>query len=559
MIDNQFYPTPVGLAQRAYHKFTSRDITRLLEPEAGRGDFLDAIGCRDTYYHGRTTQADCIELDLQNQAILRDKGYRVIDGDFLQFSGSGAMYSHVLMNPPFNQGVAHVLKAWDILFDGEIVAIINAASLRNPDSGAARRLFRLIADHGEVEFLQQQFQTEDTQRKTNVEIALVHLTKKASVAYSNPAEGLKEDAGPGIADEVNKQQLALPEPTIHSTVRAFDLAVGKMKVAVMAEDEASYYERLISSALDPSTQPVEVKLKKVQEEINGRYDKLKGMAWSLILQSTEFTQRLSSKVQKKLESDFEQVQKLEFTFSNIYGLLSGLVNQKGQMDMEMVAEVFDLFTRYHSDNRAYYRGWKSNDKHKTCAYRLKMTRFILPLGGYDSFLDYTKKQELFDIDKAFAMLDGKPIPARTDDPEDAGYEAYRNTLFYLADQRFGDLKTSERFQTTYFDVRYYPGTGTMHFFPKRKDLVDKMNRIVGRMRAWLPPEDERVDKKFWVQYDKAEKVTAQMNKTPKYNSTWFRVNEEEALAVLHEAACAKLNIDLSDGLFHEAHKALGVD
>lgn len=39
--DNQFYPTPPSPARRALAKFKETRITRLLEPEAGRGDSLD--------------------------------------------------------------------------------------------------------------------------------------------------------------------------------------------------------------------------------------------------------------------------------------------------------------------------------------------------------------------------------------------------------------------------------------------------------------------------------------------------------------------------------------
>lgn len=30
------------------------------------------------------------------------------------------------MTPPFASGVEHVLKAWNLLYDGELVAILNA-------------------------------------------------------------------------------------------------------------------------------------------------------------------------------------------------------------------------------------------------------------------------------------------------------------------------------------------------------------------------------------------------------------------------------------------------
>ncbi len=75
------------------------------------------------------------------------------------------------MNPPFADGAKHVLKAWEILFDGEIVAILNAETLKNPYSKERKLLFKLIEQYGEVEYLQQIFAGVDAERQTNVEIA----------------------------------------------------------------------------------------------------------------------------------------------------------------------------------------------------------------------------------------------------------------------------------------------------------------------------------------------------------------------------------------------------
>jgi hypothetical protein len=36
-------------------------------------------------------------------------------------------------------------------------------------------------------------------------------------------------------------------------------------------------------------------------------------------------------------------------------------------------------------------------------------------------------------------------------------------------------------------------------------MVDRLNRLVGRKRSWLPPESERVSDNFWLQYEEAEK------------------------------------------------------
>jgi hypothetical protein len=73
MSDLQFYPTPSALAYKAFNKFKNKTVIRLLEPSAGRGDLLVGF---ITGNHSRTDLVDAIEIDLDNQAILRGKGFK---------------------------------------------------------------------------------------------------------------------------------------------------------------------------------------------------------------------------------------------------------------------------------------------------------------------------------------------------------------------------------------------------------------------------------------------------------------------------------------------------
>jgi hypothetical protein len=92
----------------------------------------------------------------------------------------------------------------------------------------------------------------------------------------------------------------------------------------------------------------------------------------------------------------------------------------------------------------------------------------------------------------FAMLDGKYEAA-------VGLESvFRN--------HFHALRSGQRMSGSYFDVRYYPGVGTIHFFPTNKTLIDRMNRLVGNHRRWLPPAENKAGNGFWQQFDQAEKL-----------------------------------------------------
>ncbi len=139
---NQFYPTPPNLAIRAFMTFKNRSITRLLEPQAGRGDLLKPL--LKSYRFG-APDIDCIEIDPDNQAILQKQGLNVIDSDFLAYEGRGLMFSHILANPPFRSQIPHTLKAWNLLYDGELVTILNAHGIENPRTKQEIHLVNLIS------------------------------------------------------------------------------------------------------------------------------------------------------------------------------------------------------------------------------------------------------------------------------------------------------------------------------------------------------------------------------------------------------------------------------
>lgn len=520
-MDNQFYPTPKSLAIKAFNKFKNQRITRLLEPQAGRGDLVDVV---NELVSDRFTkvEVDCCEIDFQNQAILRAKKYRIVGHDFLSYRGA-CLYSHIFMNPPFATGVQHVLHAWKLLFHGELVAILNSETIRNPFSKERRFLVDIIEQYGSVEFILEAFMSPDTQRKTMVEVAIVHLEKQSNFKAEFIDSLKKEKMGESdISDDIAvPKDLVVPKSKIQNMVIAFDCAVEAAKSSAQANARAHYYaNRLARSITDETTNThdSEACVKSVTSELNEAYMKLKERAWSSVLRSTEVLDRLSSQAQKRLESSFASICDLEFTVPNIYGFLQGLVDQQVTIQVEMICDVFDMISKYHPENRAYYQGWKSNQKHRVNAYRVLMTRFILPADRRDYYswspkLAWDDEKMFSDFDKVFAMLDGQH------------YETPYGVVNLFSD-KFKELCRGERCSSDYFEVRFYPKAGTFHIFPKRKDLIDRLNRVVGKHRAWLPQAEQDASPSFWEQYDKAEAVTRRMDL--RRLDTWRLLNGSDA-------------------------------
>ena len=79
--DNQFYPTPPELAKRMFDGIDWTDIETILEPSAGKGNLIEALGeevfgeketVRERYRYRREKKidVDCVEIDPYLRSIL---------------------------------------------------------------------------------------------------------------------------------------------------------------------------------------------------------------------------------------------------------------------------------------------------------------------------------------------------------------------------------------------------------------------------------------------------------------------------------------------------------
>src|SRR5690625_3698762 len=106
--DNKdFYPTPKDLFYKLINGKRFFD-GKILEPSAGKGDMIDYIKGIN-----RNADIDAIESDTRLSDILLSKNIDVIWDDFLTFE-TYKEYDFIVMNPPFNNGVDHALKAIEL-------------------------------------------------------------------------------------------------------------------------------------------------------------------------------------------------------------------------------------------------------------------------------------------------------------------------------------------------------------------------------------------------------------------------------------------------------------
>ncbi len=209
-----------------------------------------------------------------------------------------------------------------------------------------------------------------------MEIALVWLKKESDFGaeiVGSILDDRRQDRTTGeelAAGHHDMNDVALPNSFIENAVLMFNAAVEATRQAVLAEARARRYCRMLGQTLerlngDAPEDDLESSREWVKRELYERYKDIKDRAWTGVLRSTEVISRLSSSAQKRVEAEFETIKSFEFTVSNIYGFLQGVIEKQGEIQIGMACDVFYLITRYHSENTVYFMGRKSNDKHRT--------------------------------------------------------------------------------------------------------------------------------------------------------------------------------------------------
>ena len=126
---HQFYETPEVVAEAviAYAAIQPTDVC--LEPSAGQGALAQHLPLDRTV---------CVEISTLHCAILKARGFKVVQGDFLSLTDSLGMFDLVVTNPPFSEGraEAHVTAAIQCLKPGGRIVAVMPMGVRNKFSVA---------------------------------------------------------------------------------------------------------------------------------------------------------------------------------------------------------------------------------------------------------------------------------------------------------------------------------------------------------------------------------------------------------------------------------------
>lgn len=539
---DSFYPTPPELAEKLLSGLDWDTIATVLEPSAGKGDLVRQAGrCHLAHdqYSRTPLNVDCVEIDPNLRAILADQfssrreedlhdqacairdkrtydptlqkvrelsradqerlkatekelsllshlSVHVIHDDFLSFH-TRKHYDLIVMNPPFSDGDAHLLKAIELQrrTGGQLRCLLNAETLHNPYTNRRKHLKQQLDELGaEVEFLDSAFQ--GAERKTSVRVALIRLTLPAPQHSSDIFDHLRKaqdaeqpsietptDLAPGDFLERIVAQYNLEVEAGLALIQEY-IAMRPNLIDSFKENGGYSYPTLSLCVGDPSQS-----LQSSFPTGNAYLHLVRKKYWEALFTNEEFVGQLTSNLREKYQSMMSQMENYDFTLFNIRQIMVQMNAEIVTGVKDTILSMFDKLSQAHAwypetqKNIHYYNGWKTNKVHKV------NSKVIIPTYGLfssyswakDTFQIYEAERAIADIEKVFNYLDGRMT---------------EEVSLHGVLVRAHDSGQTRNIPCKYFDVTLYK-KGTMHIKFRNQALLDRFNIYVARNRNWLPP------------------------------------------------------------------------
>lgn len=537
-----FYPTPPEVADLLLEGIEWEKGPVVLEPSAGTGNIVHAV-LKEFYesryrYCDAKINVDCVEIDPHLRSVLRyefmgekeqdlwkqkkaledKKTYdrernqyrelnyhdsallksvtegikvlqsgdvRIVHDNFLDFD-TFKQYDVIVMNPPFADGDAHLLKAIQLQSrsGGIIRCILNAETIRNPFTNRRRLLQKQLLDmNAEVTFHQNAFS--DGERKTDVEIAIVKIeipaVKQESVIFDRLKKAYRIDEPTSDVHDMTvsdfmEQIVSLYKVECNAGIDLIrEYSAMKPYILGSFENDRHYNYPTLTLCVG---EPVRLSRGTVPS-VNDYLKLVRSKYWQALFTNKEFIGRLTSNLREKYMGKIEQLANYDFTLFNIQSIAAEMNAEMGKGIEDTIVALFDKMTEQHSwypetaKNVHYYNGWKTNKVHKL------NSKVILPI--YGVFATYAWTSETFrvaeaertiaDIEKVFDYLDG---------------DMTAPVSLHGALQRACEEGRTRNIQCKYFDVTLYK-KGTMHIRFHNQELVDRFNIYCCRKKNWLPP------------------------------------------------------------------------
>ncbi len=458
MFNKDFYPTPEAVILQMIEGYDIQGKT-VLEPSAGKGNIVDVL-----LSHGANVIACENNKDLQK--ILTTK-CKVIADDFLTVQAADISHvDFIIMNPPFSADEDHILHAWNIAPAGcKIITLCNLETVNlyyKHGTKKQQQIESLLKNYGRYENLGNCFST--AERKTDVEISLIHLQKPAD-NYESEFNGFfldeePEEQGSGIMsynvvrDLVNRYIAA---------VKLYDeqLELGLKMNALTGEFFGEYHSSKFAFTM------------KADEKNVSRSDfkkELQKGGWKHIFSKLNMDKYTTKGLEADINEFVEKQTNIPFTMKNIYAMLEIVIGTTGQRMDKALLEVFDKLTEHYSENRYHVEGWKTN------SHYLINKKFIMPSvvsKGWSGQMEVNYNgwaQPINDIIKALCYISGSNYDTLT-------YPTLQDFVRHLTPD-FGRW-----YSWGFFEIKGYK-KGTMHFEFQNEDVWAQFNQRIAKLKGY---------------------------------------------------------------------------
>lgn len=482
MYNKNYYPTPKAIIEQMIAPYLDGiKKMNILEPSAGMGAILDYLSGWNVGV--QKTRLYACEIDQNMKATVTGKGYKVIQDDFLNYSGA-MNFDLIVMNPPFDAGEHHLLHAWEILRDGHIVCLLNEDTIKNHNSVFRIQLGLLIEEHGSVEYLGPAFETAD--RRTKVNVAMVRLQKTSA-----QSEVKFNGTGSATVDEINldsTESSIEKRDYIASLTRAYQMAINSTRDMYTAMMEFNTFVGAFCSTYDSPklmTAFFETSRKSGFSDAHNEFAiAFQKHAWNKIFSNTKASGLMTQKVREKFEKWREEMGGIDLNKENIMMLFDALIQQRKVIADECIVDAFDKIASY-AERKAPGEKWKTN------SLFMVPEKFILPWivennkygGGLSIY--HRAHDFLNDIDRAFCLISGKSFPVY-------GASKEEETVFIKttldAIQKWCRDKNEPQ-ESEFFEFKCHI-KGTVHFKVKDHQILAEFNRRACAAKGYVLPDEE---------------------------------------------------------------------
>lgn len=468
MFDDEFFPTPSWVVAEMWRRATEGDEHKdyyILEPSAGKGDILDHI----TKHTGRHKMY-AIEQNPELRMILQEKGYKVVDTDFLSYNRE-VECNLILMNPPFSNGDEHLLKAIDIMENGRIVCLLNRETIDNPYTEKRKLLAKMLEDNGATfDYLGDCFTI--SERKTGVQVVMVTVDIVTNVnrfdfeGYDTERVEMSEEK---IGDALATNDI------VQNIIDDYARAKKLFEDGLMMIKKADTIAKGIAGNYQIDAFKIANQSGSLQWKLIDFVDEMRDGVWKQIAEKINIEKFMTTKVRDDFRSFMRSQGNFAITHKNVATFVEFVLSNRVNIMERAIEEVFDEFTRHHHENRCHVEGWKTNDSWKV------NKKVILP--NYIQYRDWSSsafslrfgnETRISDIDKALCFITGKQ------------YERIRTMADALEYSfRHGTGEADSEF----FTMKYYKKE-SLHITFKDEFVWQEFNMRACNQKNWLPPEEK---------------------------------------------------------------------